>query len=126
VTGHQQRGPFVLGVVSADDQLTAGVKFTRRGERDGERQRRAGTQRRRERVADEPELGAALASTAALVVVVAEIAPARVGIFAMARFGVFRLAGPVLMVMVVMLVVVVVVMLAAWMATARRVIAPAA
>jgi hypothetical protein len=91
------------------------------------RQRRARTQRRRERVVDEPELGAALAAAAPAVVVVAEVAPAALRIFATAWFGVFRLAGPVLGVMLAMVVMVLAVVVpAAFVAAAGRVIAPAA
>ena len=139
MAGHQQRGPFVLGVVGADHELTAGVELTRRGKRDGERQRRAGAQRRRERVVDEPELCAALAGAASVVMVVAEVAS--VPLWA---FGAVRLAGLVLVVLVVMLAVavmmmmvlavvlvmvlavIVVMVLAAFAAAARPVIAAAA
>ena len=107
MAGYQQRGPFVLGVVGADHQLTAGVELARRGERDRERHRRAGAQCRRERVVDEPELGAALAGAASVVVVVAEVAPV-----VLPAFGAVWLAGLVLAVPVVMLAVVVMVMLA--------------
>lgn len=128
----------MLGVVGADHQLTAGVEFARRRERDGQRKRRAGAQRRRERVADEPELGAALAGAATVVVVVAEVAPIPLRVFAPARFAMFRLARPargvavvvavvvIVMVVVVMVVVMVVVLPAAFVPAARCVIAAAA
>jgi hypothetical protein len=66
-------------------------------------------------------------------VVVAEIAPVPLRIFAMARSGVFRLTrsvlvafGSMLTMVVMVLAVVVTVMFAALVATARRVIAPVA
>ena len=131
--GHQQRGSFVLGIVGADHQLAAGVEFARRGERDGEGQRRAGAQRRRERAVVETELGATLAAAASVVVVVAEVALVPLRIFAMARSGVFRLARSVLVAFVSMLIMVVMVLavavtmvLAAFVAAARRVTAAAA
>ena len=120
--GHRQRSSSVIGVVGADHQLTAWIEFTCGSECDGERQRRTGAQRRRERTVNEPELAAALTGAASFVVVVAENMPVWCGMFAQARFRVFRRVRPALVVPMMMLAM----MLAALLAAARRGTASAA
>ena len=77
VTSDEQLALGMLGIVALDDQLAARGRIARRDELDEHAKARAGVQRRRERVRDEPEVQAALIAALVRVLVVLMLLPSR-------------------------------------------------